>query len=45
MSDDLFEGVGLETPENVDTTVKDKIVTDGRGTKLVVQHICQLLNL
>lgn len=29
MSDDLFEGVGLETPENVDTTVKDKIVTDG----------------
>ena len=29
MSDDLFEGVGLDTPENVDTSVKDEIVTEG----------------
>ena len=27
VNDDLFEGVALETPENVDTSVKDKIVT------------------
>lgn len=26
--DDLFEGVALETPQNVDTSVKDEIVTD-----------------
>jgi len=27
--DDLFEGVELETPQNVDTRVKDRIVTEG----------------
>ena len=27
--DDLFEGVELETPHNVDTKVKDRIVTEG----------------
>ena len=27
--DDLFEGVALETPQNVDTSVKDQIVTEG----------------
>ena len=27
--DDLFEGVELETPQNVDTKVKDRIVTEG----------------
>ena len=27
--DDLFEGVALETPENVDTSVRDQIVTEG----------------
>lgn len=27
--DDLFEGVELETPHNVDTRVKDRIVTEG----------------
>ena len=29
MSNDLFEGVALETPQNVDTSVKDSIMTDG----------------
>lgn len=29
MKDDLFEGVALETPENVDTSVKDVVVPDG----------------
>ena len=29
MKDDLFEGVALETPQNVDTSIKDKIVTEG----------------
>lgn len=29
MNDDLFEGVALETPQNVDTSVKDEIVTEG----------------
>jgi len=29
MNDDLFEGVALDTPQNVDTSVKDEIVTEG----------------
>jgi hypothetical protein len=29
MSDDMFAGVALETPENVDTRIKDEIVTEG----------------
>ena len=28
-NDDLFEGVALEPPQNVDTSVKDEIVTEG----------------
>ena len=30
-NDDLFEGIALQTPENVDTSVKDKIVSSEQG--------------